>query len=543
MTVRNKVLNSLSFSWRSSLSRQIVLLLFVSLLAIEGILLIPSVSRHKQELLSQIKDVSEGKLMWLFQDLQNASQAELSARFQELRQVNPQILGGVIYSPAGQLIGKFGETPELQLAQVDKQRQLYQNSRYDRAWQILALSSANQQGNYTVILRHDAGAIAGKLDRYRLRILGLVTIIAAFTSITLRMALEPIVIKPILQLKRDLIKAGEAVSQDREPPRFYSATFKRQDELGDVIVAFEQMFERITEAVEERKQAEAALQKSLNQLKQYSEKLNADLQEGRQMQQNFLPDSEAINCLLLKKTSWEISTFFKPARQVSGDFYDAFELPGGYLGLVIADVCDKGVGAALFMALFRSLIRIYAMEPTGQDSTGTNLDWSILASNSAILQCRALQAVSLTNNYIAKHHGSLGMFATLFFGVLDAATGSVTYINGGHEALLILNAQGGIRETLGSTGPAVGMFPDQKFEICQSYLQPGEIMLGYTDGISEARAANGTFYTKERLLALLNRPTTSTTALLKQIAASVLAHRGKAEPFDDMTLLAVHRLA
>ncbi|MGF1479637.1 MAG: PP2C family protein-serine/threonine phosphatase [Cyanophyceae cyanobacterium] len=538
MSVRNRVFNSFNFSWRSRLSRQIVLLLFMSLFAVEGILLIPSLGRKKQELLSQIRSVTEGKLTWVLQDMEQATPEELLARFQQLQQVSPQILGGAIYTPDGKLVGEFGEMPERLLAQLEgaHQRQLYQESRYDKAWKVseLPIEIENQQlGDYTLVLCHDASSINSELYSYALRILGLVTIIAAVTTLTLRLALEPIVIQPVLQLKRDLIKAGVAVSQDCAPPLFRSATLKRNDELGDVIVAFEQMFERITEAIQKRKLAESALQESLAQLQQYSEKLDAELQEGRQMQQNFLPPAEAINCLLLDKQRWEIATFFKPARQVSGDFYDVFELPDGYLGLVIADVCGKGVGAALFMALFRSLIRIYAMEP----EQGSTVEVAVPPALEH--QCRALQAVALTNDYIAEHHGSLGMFATLFFGVLDPATGSVTYINGGHESLAILGAQGQVRETLHSTGPAVGMFAGQAFEIRSSSLQPGETLVGYTDGIPEARAANGAFYTRERLLGVINLPTASAAALLERIAASVFTHTGQAEQFDDMTLLAV----
>ena len=85
------------------------------------------------------------------------------------------------------------------------------------------------------------------------------------------------------------------------------------------------------------------------------------MEKGRQIQLNFLPSSDEIKQISLK-SGWEFSAFFKPARQVAGDFYDIFELSNNAIGIAIADVCDKGVGSALFMALFPSLIRIFSQE-------------------------------------------------------------------------------------------------------------------------------------------------------------------------------------
>ncbi|MDH3799695.1 MAG: GAF domain-containing protein, partial [Desulfobacterales bacterium] len=89
-------------------------------------------------------------------------------------------------------------------------------------------------------------------------------------------------------------------------------------------------------------------------LENYSQALNAELEKGKKIQRDFLPNK------IPQLPGWEIETSFYPARQVSGDFYDAFMLPGNYIGLVIADVCDKGVGSALYMALFRSLMRVFS---------------------------------------------------------------------------------------------------------------------------------------------------------------------------------------
>jgi serine phosphatase RsbU (regulator of sigma subunit) len=150
--------------------------------------------------------------------------------------------------------------------------------------------------------------------------------------------------------------------------------------------------------------------------------------------------------------------------------------------------------------------------------------------------------VALTNNYIATHHGDLAMFATLFFGVLDPATGALNYISGGHDPLPIIGPNGGVKTILKATGPAVGVMPEMTFDIRQARLSPGDILVGYTDGVTEAVGKNGEFYTFKQLLKLLDAPIPSAAGLTKQIAAGVSAHTGSADQHDDITLLVLRRL-
>lgn len=252
----------------------------------------------------------------------------------------------------------------------------------------------------------------------------------------------------------------------------------------------------------------------------YAKSLERELEIGREIQKSFLPEE------LPSPAGWQIAARFQPARQVAGDFYDAFELPAaGRIGLVMADVCDKGVGAALFMALFRTLLRATATgDPNGFADAASGLK----------------RAVRLTNDYIARTHGRSNMFATLFFGVLDCATGSLLYVNGGHEAP-VLFGPGGAAARLSPTGPAVGMMPDMVFEVRPAQLAPGEGLLAFTDGVTEARDERGVFYGEERLLDVLASPSASAGALLDAVTASVAAHVGGAEQSDDRTLLAVRR--
>ncbi|MFB2837208.1 PP2C family protein-serine/threonine phosphatase [Floridanema evergladense] len=265
--------------------------------------------------------------------------------------------------------------------------------------------------------------------------------------------------------------------------------------------------------------------------------LENELEKGKQIQKDFLPEK------LIQPPGWEIAAYFSPARDVAGDFYDAFELPGGYIGLVIADVCDKGVGAALFMALFRSLIRIFSGQIQLQESDVVNAEFSKncpINPHQAdyLAEIDALKAVSLTNNYIAKIHCQLCMFATMFFGVLNPQTGVLTYINGGHEFPIIIGKEG-IKKRLSKTGPAVGMMENVKFKVEQVQLEQGDILLSYTDGVPEAHSLTGEFFKEKNLLALVEQPASSVDALLKRVEENLWLHIGEAPQFDDITMLAV----
>ncbi|MDB9312305.1 SpoIIE family protein phosphatase [Spirulina sp. CS-785/01] len=282
-----------------------------------------------------------------------------------------------------------------------------------------------------------------------------------------------------------------------------------------------------------------------SRLRSYSQTLNEELEKGQEIQVHFLPTQ------VPQRLGWEIATFFQPARRVAGDFYDVFELSSNQIGFIIADVCDKGVGAALFMGLFRSLIRIFS----GQTNLeGLNFQTQLIhqflgetdqdhldVEGYYSVHLNALRAIRLTNDYIAINHGDLGMFATLFFGVLDPTTGNLTYINSGHEALLLCDRTGQVKAELTATAPALGIIPHLTYQVGQVQLEQGDFLLGFTDGVTEARNADGKFFGKARLLEALCSPFPSVQDLLQHIATEVGTYTGGADQFDDMTMIAVRR--
>jgi len=277
-------------------------------------------------------------------------------------------------------------------------------------------------------------------------------------------------------------------------------------------------------------------------------RMEQELLVARKVQSDFIPQ---IICQPLK---WEISARLKAAREVGGDFYDVISLDEDRLvGLVVGDVCDKGVGSALFMALFRSLIRAFAEQHMCADGRlannnlgeGSNTDYldesNSLQSNIDI--STLVNTVYLTNQYIINHHRNSNMFSTLFFSVIDPLTGIMQYVNCGHEPPIVLNAQG-VKARLNPTGPVVGLIPDMKFRVDQIRLSPGDTLLAYTDGVIDALNPNGEHFSEKRLLSLVTPPSDSTEVLLKKIIDGLDRYSSDQEQYDDITLLAARwRLA
>jgi sigma-B regulation protein RsbU (phosphoserine phosphatase) len=274
----------------------------------------------------------------------------------------------------------------------------------------------------------------------------------------------------------------------------------------------------------------------------YSRALDEELIKGRQIQKDFLPSQ------IPRLPEWKTATCFLPATQVSGDFYDVFALPNNCWGIVIADVCDKGVGAALFMAMFRSLIRIFSGHTesnrafTAQNESKT-ANRIIPSEKKEFGSEGALKAISLTNEYIEKNHSRMGMFATIFFGVLNTETGWLSYINAGHEPPIVLGSNG-IKYHLEPTGPAVGLTLDATFLIQYVNLDPGDILIGYTDGVTEACNSDGELFSKKRLHSIVENPAAtvlSVVELVDRIKSNLLGFVDTTPQSDDITILSVQR--
>ncbi len=254
--------------------------------------------------------------------------------------------------------------------------------------------------------------------------------------------------------------------------------------------------------------------------KLYARALAREIDIARDIQAGFLPET------LPAPAGWELAARFQPARTVAGDFYDAFLLDeGARVGIVVADVCGKGVGAALFMALVRTLLRSLSdrfLTPDGDPRAQTR---------------RLMGAV---NDYVAINHGSTHMFATIFLAILDPATGEIVYVNGGHDAPVV-TARNGIKAVLAPTGPAVGMLPGLEFNSDHTRLEPGDTLVVFTDGVVDARSPDGAPFSQDRLIHILDEPRASVEETLDAVIEALRSHTREADPFDDVTLFGLRR--
>jgi serine phosphatase RsbU (regulator of sigma subunit) len=257
---------------------------------------------------------------------------------------------------------------------------------------------------------------------------------------------------------------------------------------------------------------------------QYLQTLERELEIGREIQAGFLPGE------IPKPQGWQINAFFRAAREVAGDFYDVFEMDDGNIALLLGDVTDKGVGAALYMALFRSLLRAAVLKDTliGCEENGAEKTPAE----------RLLSAVTLVNTYMCQVHDST-MFATLFFGVLNTDSGELAYINAGQDYPYILRG-GAIQAKLKPSSPAVGVFDEAQFSIQTVYLRPGEALVLYSDGITDAQNQSGEMFEREGWTALLESVGGSED-LIAGLTRGIFDFMGEAAQYDDISLLTIVR--
>ncbi len=260
-------------------------------------------------------------------------------------------------------------------------------------------------------------------------------------------------------------------------------------------------------------QAALAIQSDLLQQQMAErERLERELQLAHDIQQTFMPGQ------WLDLPGWELAFTWRAARQVAGDFYDFFELPDRRLGLVIADVADKGMPAALFMALTRTLVRAAALEETSPAA-----------------------AMARVNDLLVPDAQS-GMFVTAIYAVLSLETGEMAYANAGHNLPLLLRSRTRELEQLEKGGMALGVLEGVRITERAVSLEPGDSLIFYTDGITEAFSPDNEMYGEERLQAIIHSTAAACAqTTLDSIDDAVDAFIADATPSDDRTLMILRR--
>ena len=308
-----------------------------------------------------------------------------------------------------------------------------------------------------------------------------------------RLENKGVVLTPVLDIETEQVIGG-----------IYLARYRDLDALHHLVPALRLFASQIATAA----QAARALEQRLAY-----ERLLQEFALAGQIQSSFLPDHFPL------LPGWQLTAMLRPALETSGDFYDYIALPDGRLGIVIADVSDKGLGAALYMSLSRTLIRIYAAQ---------------YADPAAVL--------SATNAHILQDtHAEF--FVTVFYGVLDPQTGALTYCNAGHNPpLLVRGDPDRPLEALPRTGMALGVCASARWELALTRLEPGDALALYTDGAVDAENVERHFFGEGRLRALLAAHAgASALAIQQAIRDAVAGFVSTAPQYDDMTVMVVAR--
>jgi sigma-B regulation protein RsbU (phosphoserine phosphatase) len=239
-----------------------------------------------------------------------------------------------------------------------------------------------------------------------------------------------------------------------------------------------------------------------------------ELAQAGKIQASFLPKK------VPSLSGWQLAASLTPARETSGDFYDFIPLPSGRLGIVIADVADKGAAAALYMTSSRTLIHTFALE---------------LPDSPELVIGEANHRISLDTHE--------GLFITAFYGVLDPDNDSLVYCNAGHNPPILFQAQDdmGVRR-LTRTGMPLGIVAETTWEQKRLQLSLGDVLVFYTDGVTDAQNQQEQFFSEERLLeSAQSNAGGMAQEIHDAIQTDIHEFVGTAPQFDDITLLVLVR--
>jgi len=289
------------------------------------------------------------------------------------------------------------------------------------------------------------------------------------------------------------------------PPEINTLPQRYHDEVGQLATAFIFMENQLREKIVRLLQETA-----------HRERFEGELSIAREIQLGLLPE----HLPQAAQPRIDLHATMIPAKTVGGDLYDYFMLPNGKLCFAIGDVSDKGMPAALFMAVTRTLLRAFAEEET----------------NPAYL-------MEKINSQLSDNNPNL-MFVTLMIATLDLDNYALQWANAGHPPPIIRQANGEVKALGGRSGPACGVQGELSYTLFTQTLAPGEILINYTDGISEAMNAHNEPYEDERLYRLLRQPSMASPAavnIVKTLLQDVARHTGDQEAWDDITLLVIQR--
>ncbi len=282
----------------------------------------------------------------------------------------------------------------------------------------------------------------------------------------------------------------------------YKIKIRSKDEIGDLAKAFNKMTADLNEYIVNLKETTAA-----------KERIQSELNVGKEIQRRMLPH---VFPPFPDRKEFDVFAIMEPAKEVAGDFYDFFFIDEKHFCFIISDVSGKGVPSALFMVITKTLLQAEAQRKYALNEVVANV-----------------------NNALAKNNDT-AMFATTFVGLLDVTTGDLQIVNAGHNPPIIGNDKSEYNYISVNQNIALGIFEDFKFTANQIKIKPGDKILLYTDGITEAFNEAGEQFSEERLLEIMNNSKSETSEqLVMNIRQEIKKFVKNAEQSDDITILAV----
>ena len=334
---------------------------------------------------------------------------------------------------------------------------------------------------------------------YLRTIVAILIVIAALVILGQSMYLHRTLIDP-LQIITD--EAHRFASDNVRTDRKLTDSIKNNDEIGMLADSIDQMEERIHDYIED-----------ITRITAERERIGTELKLASRIQSEILPKNFPA---YPGRNEFSIYASMTPAKEVGGDFYDFFLIDDDHLCMVIADVSGKGIPAALFMMLSKSLIKIKAL-------TG----------------CGPAEVLAAVNDQICSNNKE-EMFVTVWIGVLDLKSGILTAASAGHEYPFIMKPGGKFELFKDRHGFVLGGMPELKFEEYEIRLDKGSRLFVYTDGLPEAQNSSGEFLGADASLEMLNRhPEQKPQDLVEEINRCVTEFVGDAPMFDDLTMLCI----
>ena len=276
----------------------------------------------------------------------------------------------------------------------------------------------------------------------------------------------------------------------------------QRDEVGTLAAAFGDMGRALDQNI-----------RTLMETTTIKQRMEGELNAARDIQMGILPAADAPShpdCL--------VASFLEPAKEVGGDLFDFFQVADGRQAIIIGDVSDKGVPAALFMSMTVTLVRFALAQISDPAEVMTRINDRLSENNPGC------------------------MFVTLFIGIFDPATGELEYANGGHCQPLVVDPAGSVRAIEGMSGPVVGAMDGIPYELHRTVLGARETCLLYSDGVSEAMDEERHLFGEDRVEKLLSVHGVDTPEdILRRMHEAIAAHRGAAAQSDDITMLCFTR--